>query len=142
MVFLFKKPFQNTGDIVIPFHLYMASKETLKKEKKLKIEYEAVFTLIIKKKVETSAPAPNNEPNKPKGIISEPVNCKILYKANEQLAELLLDIKNSNPAKLTSLKQKYETIKRSVINPEFKKCKEEYKAYESLCSKIDNRLKQ
>jgi hypothetical protein len=131
LIFLFKKPFQNAADIVIPFHLYLSSKETFKKEKLYKIEYEALFTLVIKKKTETPAAQP------PK----ETVNCKTLYKANEQLAELLLDMKNSSQANLASLKKKYESIKKSVENSEYKKCKEEYKAFESLCSKIDNRLK-
>jgi hypothetical protein len=130
---LFKKPFQNTGDIIIPFHLYMASKEISKKERNRKIGYEAIFTLIIKKCAETTTPSQNTT--------TENVNCKTLYKANEQLAELLLDIKNSNPANLATLKQKYATIKKSVANSEYKKCKEEYKAFESLCGKIDNRLK-
>jgi len=129
MKFLFKKPFQDDTPIVIPLHLYAGSKETYKKERSLKIEYEAIFTLLIKKRAETVAPA------------KETVNCKALFKANEQLAELLLDVKNSNQANLASLKQKYATIKKSVADPEYKKCKEEYKSFESLCSKIDNRLK-
>ncbi|MDR2971059.1 MAG: hypothetical protein LBU83_03935 [Bacteroidales bacterium] len=131
IVFLFKKPFQDAEDIVIPFHLYLSSKDTLKKERTRKIEYEALFTLVIKKKTESSAPQP------PK----EAVNCKTLYKANEQLAELLLDIKNSSQANLPTLKKKYEAIKKSVANPEYKNCKEEYKAFVNLCNKIDNRLK-
>ena len=129
MKFIFKKPFQDEAPIVIPFHLYIGSKETFKKDRSLKIEYEASFTLLIKKRETVAAP--------PK----ETVNCKVVFKANEQLAELLLDIKNSNQANLPSLKKKYETIKRSVADPEYKNCKEEYKAFISLCSKIDNRLK-
>jgi hypothetical protein len=142
--FLFEKAFKENGDVVIPFHFYIASKETFK-ERKLKIEYEAIFTLIIKKRAETVAPQKEITPATPKetppAAPKETVNCKTLYKANEQLAELLLDIKNSTPTNLTQLKQKYATIKKSVAGAEFQKCKEEYKAYESLCSKIDNRLK-
>ena len=153
----FNKTFQNNGDIVIPFHLYVASKENAKdatkentkktpkettKKVKNKIEYEAIFTLIIKKRTETNTQQKNTAPTPKDGNkVNETVNCKTLYKANEQLAELLLDIKNSNPSNLTSLKQKYEKIKKSVANPEYKKCKEEHRAFESLCSKIDNRLK-
>jgi hypothetical protein len=132
MSFFFNKPFQSTGDIVIPLHLYVASKESSKKARNIKIEYESQLTLFIKKHIETlPSPAPQKET----------VNCKPLYKANEQLTELLLDIKNSNPSNIKSLKQKYETIKKSVANPEYKKCKDEYKVFENLCSKIDNRLK-
>jgi len=138
MSFLFNKPFQNQGDIVIPFHLYVTSKDTLKGKRTLKVEYEALFTLVIKKRTETAAPAEVPASVAPQ---KEKVNCKTLYKANEQLAELLLDIKNSTPANLASLKQKYASIKKSVANPEYKNCKEEYKSFESLCSKIDNRLK-
>ena len=145
MSFLFKKAFQNNGDIVIPFHFYVASKETSKKARNRKIEYETELTLIIKKHTET-APSKKVVPTDPKPKtpskpLPETVNCKALYKANEQLTELLLDIKNSTSSNLTPFKQKYETIKKSVANPEYKKCKEEYKTFESLCVKIENRLK-
>ena len=141
MSFLFRRTGQDNADITIPFHFYIASKET-KSKRTQKIEYETTFTLIIKRSG-TSAPPKNTTPTTPKEENKpavETVNCKTLHKANEQLTELLLDIKNSN-SNLTPLKQKYETIKKSVANPEYKKCKEEYKVYESLCGKIDNRLK-
>ena len=147
MSLLFHKAFQNNGEITIPFHFYIVSNETLKKGKNMKIEYEAIFTLTIKKRGETGAtttpakPAILDKPSTPPTLPKEPVDCKTLYKANEQLGELLLDLKNSAPSTLASLKQKYATIKKSVENPEYKKCKEEYKAFESLCGKIDNRLK-
>jgi len=71
---------------------------------------------------------------------AENINCKILYQTNEKLAELLLDIKNSNQTNLSSFKQEYEKIKKNVADPDYKKCKE-YKAFEDLCNRIDARLK-
>jgi hypothetical protein len=70
----------------------------------------------------------------------QPVNCQTMRQANERLAELLLDIKNSKSNELTTFKQVFEKVKHNVSEPGFKSCKE-YKAYEDLCKRIETRLK-
>ena len=86
-------------------------------------------------------PIPVKTPVQPQTPVEE-VNCRNLYKANEQLAELLLDVKNSKQPNLSSFKQEFDKIKKSVSSPGYKNCKSDYKVYESLCSKIENRFKQ